>query len=148
MPDANSLRERLFSQLVTDPSGCLLWTGRCFPNGYGQIRINGRTELVHRVMYRMFEDEIPDGMKLDHVKALGCLYRHCASLAHLEPVTNRENLLRGETVAAAHAAATHCPQGHEYDLLNTYWTPDGRRNCRSCRSAARRRSSDRQKAAK
>jgi hypothetical protein len=29
------------------------------------------------------------------------------------------------------AAKTHCPAGHEYDLLNTYFN-SGRRHCRTC----------------
>lgn len=27
---------------------------------------------------------------------------------------------------------THCPQGHPYDTVNTYITPDGSRKCRKC----------------
>ena len=34
---------------------------------------------------------------------------------------------------------THCPKGHPYDEKNTYVTPDGRRECRTCRTEASRR---------
>lgn len=34
---------------------------------------------------------------------------------------------------------THCPQGHPYDESNTYMTPDGRRDCRICRTESTRR---------
>ncbi len=53
--------------------------------------------------------------------------------AHLEPVTNRENVLRGETVAAAAAAKTHCIRGHPFDAANTRIRTDGARECRTCR---------------
>ena len=91
-----SLRTRLFRQLVIDPSGCLLWTGRTDPSGYGRIKIGNRDHPVHCVMYEMFVEPIPDGLELDHVRDWGCRNRNCASPAHLEPVTKRENALRRE----------------------------------------------------
>jgi WhiB family transcriptional regulator, redox-sensing transcriptional regulator len=30
------------------------------------------------------------------------------------------------------ASKTHCKHGHPYDAANTYYTPDGRRRCRTC----------------
>lgn len=47
---------------------------------------------------------------------------------------NSENTLRGETLAAANLAKTHCPQGHPYDEANTQWY-SGRRYCRGCKAA-------------
>ncbi len=29
---------------------------------------------------------------------------------------------------------THCKQGHPFSEENTYWTPDGNRQCRTCRA--------------
>lgn len=90
------LTDRLFSRLVIDPgTGCLLWTGGGTADGYGQMKVDGRKELVHRVMYRMFVGEIPEGLVLDHVKTRGCTSRRCASPAHLEAVTVAENTRRG-----------------------------------------------------
>jgi hypothetical protein len=43
------------------------------------------------------------------------------------------------TKEAVNAVKTHCPAGHEYDLLNTYICTRGLRNCRKCRAAAERR---------
>jgi hypothetical protein len=127
-----TLRERLLSRLIIDrDTGCLLWTGARNTKGYGVIREGGRGSrqlMVHRVVYEMFASPIPDGLQLDHL----CRVRHCANVAHLEPVTCRENLLRGDTIAAAHAAKTHCPQGHPYDEANTYVSPNRQRFCRKC----------------
>lgn len=47
---------------------------------------------------------------------------------HLEPVTHRENALRGINVGMK----THCVNGHEYTPENTRTTPNGRRRCRAC----------------
>lgn len=133
------LRERLYSRLMPDPAtGCLLWTGYVGDDGYGRTSVNGRTRLVHRVIWELDNGPVPDGLQLDHVKARGCAYRHCANVAHLEPVTQWVNLLRGETIVAVCAAKESCGNGHEFDLFNTYWTPGGRRQCRACRAAAAR----------
>ena len=37
-------------------------------------------------------------------------------------------------VPAGHpqASKTHCKRGHPFDADNTYYTPDGRRRCRTC----------------
>lgn len=85
-----SLRERLFSRLELDPSGCVLWTGGRFPTGYGSIAVNGRSSYVHRLMYEMFVGSIPPGYQIDHL----CRIRHCASPAHLEAVPQLENIRR------------------------------------------------------
>ena len=142
-PNANGRtpRERLFSRLDIDHgNGCLLWTGTVNRGGYGEVKIANRMRKVHRVMWEMFNGPLPLGLELDHL----CRVRHCASPAHLEPVTRQVNTLRGQSPAAVHAAKTHCPAGHEYDLLNTYF--DGRsRKCRICTRAAGKRYRDGQR---
>jgi HNH endonuclease len=138
-----SLRDRLFSRLVLDPSGCLLWTGHLDYHGYGRMHAAGNpAALVHKVMWELFVGPVPDGFELDHVKAWGCNNKNCASIAHLEPVTHRENILRGNTVTAINAAKTHCIRDHPFDEENTFYEKDGRRGCIKCRrirDRARRR---------
>lgn len=129
-------RETLLSQLIIDvESGCVLWTGAKDQDGYGVIS----NRRVHRVAWEMFEGPIPPGLVLDHVKARGCVNRHCAAIAHLEPVTNWENLHRGNTVNAINAAKTHCIRGHEFSEANTFGG-EGRRRCRQCHAKSRRES--------
>ena len=128
-------RGNAWSRLVIDfDSGCVLWAAGEDSEGYGVIRISGRQELVHRVMYEMFSGPIPEGLHLDHL----CRVRHCANVAHLEPVTRRENILRGESPAAANASKTECDQGHGFDGPNTY-VLHGKRYCRACNAATNRR---------
>jgi hypothetical protein len=127
-------RERLFSRLAVDPGGCLLWTGSLNKDGYGSIQVGSRTNgtyrklAVYQVTYAMLVGPVPDGLELDHL----CRVRRCAAPDHLEPVTHRVNLLRGDTVSAKAAAATHCSKGHEFDLINTYFTVKDGRRCRRC----------------
>jgi hypothetical protein len=111
------------------------------PNGYTKIGLCGQTLLTHRVAYEAYIGPIPDGKQLDHL----CRQRACCNPAHLEPVTCRENLLRGDTVTAAEAAATHCKRGHPFDEDNTYVRADrpGVRGCRACRNSWRTRTAAR-----
>ncbi len=120
--------EQRFDEKVNKTDTCWLWTGAKTKYGYGMIWVGGRYAMAHRYSYERFVGPIPKGLDIDHL----CRVIACVNPAHLEPVTHRENLLRGNTVAAAHAAVTHCPQGHEYTPENTYVSPQGERNCRAC----------------
>lgn len=128
-----TVRERLYARLILCPDegcACLLWTGSVSSQGYGRIKVDGKARKVHRVAWELDRGLIPEGLDLDHVKARGCRHKNCALLAHLEPVTRRENLLRGNTIPARHAAKTHCPQGHLYD--DTWKRHNGSRRCAEC----------------
>ena len=148
-----SLRARLFTRLVpcADPAcdcdGCMLWPGHVDPEGYGRIYADASGRLVHRVAWELEHGPVPDGLPLDHVKARGCRHRHCAKVAHLEPVTPRENLMRAGTFQARNAAKTHCDHGHEFTPENTYvWARNGWRQCRTCMRTGQRRRSERRRA--
>lgn len=134
-PRRPSVRDRLLARLIVDPSGCLLWTGARWATGYGRITVDGRSRQVHRVMWELFEGPIPAGLTLDHVRDRGCTNRHCASIAHLEPVTERVNILRGTSPSAINAAKVRCKCGREYDAIKA----DGRRICRACHRKALRK---------
>jgi len=124
-----SVEERFWEKV--DKSGdCWLWLGAITGAGYAEININGRPVLGHRWSYEQVYGPIPAGHQLDHL----CRNRACVRPQHLEAVTCRINLLRGKTITAAHAAKTSCPSGHPYSPRNTYRTPKGFRQCRTCRA--------------
>lgn len=131
--------ERFWSKVDRrDSDECWLWTAcitkpsKYGSGGYGLFYMGKdakpRLATAHRVAYEWLVGPIPAGLQLDHL----CRVRHCVNPAHLEPVTARVNLLRGETRAAANAVKTHCPQGHEYDGFNI----NGARICHRCQAAA------------
>jgi hypothetical protein len=81
---------------------------------------------------------IPEGLELDHL----CRMPACANPYCVEPVTHRENLLRGDGLGAWYAKRTHCNERHPYDEENTSIKSDGSRRCLVCHAAqeyARRR---------
>lgn len=127
-----------------DKSGeCWLWTAATTREGYGTIRFNGVTTCAHRIAYELLVGPIPQGLELDHL----CRTPACVNPAHLEPVTHRENMLRGRGVAAAHASQTHCLRGHPFDEENTLRL-QGKRVCRACVQIRRRNRSARDREAR
>src|SRR5258706_11387542 len=89
--------------------GCWPWLAYKKPEGYGHFRIGRDIKLVHRISYEMLIGAIPEGLQLDHL----CRIRSCVNPLHLEPVTNKENVLRGEGITAKQSRQTHCLRGHE-----------------------------------
>lgn len=124
--------------VVNDETGCWEWTACRTPAGYGQFYFEGRrNNFAHRAAYIMLVGPIPDDKVIDHL----CKVRHCCNPAHLEPVTQRENLIRGDGFSG-NARSDSCPNGHPYTPENMYVRPKGppRRECLTCRKtyAARR----------
>ena len=126
------LPERFWAKVSPVPNtGCWMWTGYCTPLGYGKAWRHPRVWLAHRLAYHALVGAIPDGLELDHL----CRAPGCVNPIHLEPVTHRENCLRGTGFSAANARKTHCIHGHEFSPTNTLRKKGGRRLCRICRRA-------------
>lgn len=113
--------------------GCWLWTAQITASGYGGFW-TGKPDFAHRYAYQLLVGPIPAGRQLDHL----CRVRHCVNPAHLEPVTGRENTLRGEGISATNARKTRCKYGHPFDAENTY-TYRGSRICKTCMAERLRR---------
>lgn len=111
-----------------DAPGCWEWRASCNDYGYGQYSLRRRMVKAHRVAYELHKGPIPDSLDLDHK----CRNRRCVRPDHLEPVTTVVNTLRGEAPSAQNKRKTHCKNGHAFTPENTYVTPRGTRNCRTC----------------
>lgn len=118
-------------------SGCWLWTGTFWPNGYGMFALERkageppRYALAHRYSFELEGRAIPDGLVIDHL----CRVRACVNPSHLEPVTTRENLVRGEGFVGLQARRTHCARGnHPLSGANLVVDRNGWRSCRKCRA--------------
>lgn len=130
-----TLTEKIIPYVSVAPSGCWLWSGCTGSGGYGRVSVGGKQMPAHRFIYELLIGEIPHGLQLDHL----CRVRNCVNPSHLEPVTGRVNILRGEGPCAQHARKTHCPQGHPYDAANTYLHKGKYRYCRICLRLNKRR---------
>lgn len=127
-----SIEQRMLSSFVEDKkTGCWNWSLSTNQKGYGQVRVNypKRNMLrAHRVMYELLVGKIPRGLQLDHL----CRNHLCVNPKHLEPVTQRENILRGIGSPAENSKKTVCKNGHEFTEENTY-KYKGMRGCIKCR---------------
>lgn len=135
-PKPRSPIERALPKIQITP-GCWIWTGTKHSGGYGTINVrlgvNAVSKLlVHRVVYEHYNGPIPRGLTLDHL----CRNRLCVNPDHLEPVTNKENILRGEAFSAVFARRDRCVRGHLLTPENTsrysHKGIDQGRICRTC----------------
>ncbi len=115
-----------FWKLVDKTDKCWNWNGSRNADGYGQFHRNGSNIGAHRYSYELNVDKIPEGLVIDHL----CRNRSCVNPAHLEPVTQKENCLRGTSPWANNARKTHCKYGH---LLSE------NRRCIICRRSQQRK---------
>lgn len=132
------LNKKLFLSFVSvrNPIDCWLWVGSCSKthgNTYGYFTVptgtrRSRTVSAHRYSYRLFKGAIPKGFVIDHI----CRNGLCVNPDHLEAVTNKENILRGNGVCANNARKTSCYRGHLLVDENLRIGPKGGRVCRQC----------------
>ncbi|MFC8490724.1 HNH endonuclease signature motif containing protein [Streptomyces sp. NPDC057235] len=139
-----------FLSHVDQSNGHWLWTGAINPNGYGYFSLGGRagkSVTAHRAAHVLFIGPIPEGAVVDHL----CRVKRCVNPAHLEAVTQKENMRRGNASIAVALSnrrrgeeMTHCRKGHEYTVENTkYEARKGNRRpsrrCIECQKAGYRR---------
>ncbi len=119
-----------------DGEPCWEWFACKDKDGYGLFRAERKTLQAHRWSYEHYVGLIPDGLELDHL----CRNQSCVNPEHLEAVTHRENIRRGKVgYNNFNSQKTRCHQGHLFDEANTYVSPGGKRECRTCRREADRR---------
>lgn len=106
---------------------CWEWRGYRSTHGYGQFYVPAirQVGLAHRIAYTLTIGEIPRHLEIDHL----CRNRSCVNPSHMEPVTQRENVRRGNL-------KVYCLRGH---------AATGRSQCQSCSNIRQRAQRDLEK---
>ena len=146
---ATDIAKRILDNIAPCPlTGCWFWLGAVHrgssgraKNAYGVTSVSGKYARAHRASYEAFVGAIPPGMVVDHL----CRQSTCVNPGHLELVTNKENVLRGDGLSAANARVKKCRLGHE--LVVGKRGSGTRRFCATCRKESKRRYVERKRLA-
>lgn len=133
----------IFLQAKYGRKACWPYPGALLPNGYSTVFVRGgigkdKKMAGHRLAYIMRIGDIPKGLVLDHL----CKNPACVNPWHLEPVTQRENVRRSNSLSGIKSRQTHCIRGHALSGNNLMLIPHKDyflRRCRTCSNVAQNR---------
>jgi hypothetical protein len=90
--------ERFKKYISIADNGCWIWIGSRLTSGYGQaVRIDASArwkqgksvqEGAHRVSYKLFKGDIPNGQLIRHM----CANKLCVNPDHLQTGTQKQNM--------------------------------------------------------
>ena len=127
-----NLAVKFHSKIQFSEAGCWLWTAALNESGYATFNTakrHGLSSLGHRSLFACWVGPLDDELYLDHL----CRTPRCVNPAHLEPVTPRENVVRGVEARAV------CANGHPYEGNRIVNSPEGWTRCRLCHAAREHR---------
>jgi len=118
-----------FWQKVEKTDSCWLWRGLLSDYGHGRCSIRKNCWWpAHRVSWLLAGRVLVQGLVIDHM----CNNPACVNPEHLQQISNRSNLLRGNNPAARNAAKNSCSRcGGPYTI-------SGERRTRKCLACIRR----------
>ena len=112
-------------------TGCWNWRGGKSQKGYAKFWWDGKTSYAFRFATEYIHGLIEKGYEPDHL----CKNVECVNPMHLEVVTRRVNLIRGNSPIGINFRKTHCNYGHEFageNLLVLQVNGGKERRCREC----------------
>lgn len=125
---AAHLAPTIMRTVKVNKEGCWERKVAAQPNGYTRVSIrrDGRTVyyFAHRIMFVFWNDEIPEGLVIDHL----CDNPPCCNPDHLRACTMAENILRSPVApAAVNARKGYCERGHSLTVIG-----ERKRQCVTC----------------
>ena len=91
---------------------CWEWAGARKPKGYGNVRLNNKYLLAHRVAFELANAIIPDGLMVCHI----CDNPPCCNPNHLMLGTAKSNaadrIIKGRVTNTRHTAARGAINGN------------------------------------
>ena len=124
----NTLESVLARAMPEPNTGCWIWVGVLGSAGYGQVSWKSKAVSAHRVVYEEIVGPPDPDKELDHL----CRMRQCVNPRHLEQVTSKINVLRGDGPTARNLRKDQCAHGHIFSAANTFRDKGGR-GCKACR---------------
>lgn len=116
-----------FINKIAFENDCWLFTSSLNGDGYGTFSTVDGVVRGHQMSYHWWHGALQNGLEIDHI----CQTRNCVNPDHLEAVTHKENVLRGNAWAAHLARQQVCAKcGGEFSI-----EPNGKRRCIPCRKA-------------
>ena len=79
--------KRFNQRYTAEANGCWRWIGFYYPDGYGGMSFQGKSQRAHRVSYQLFKGKILGGLVVRHL----CHNSYCVNPDHLEVGTNQDN---------------------------------------------------------
>ncbi len=134
---SDDVKARFWAKVdARSPDECWPWRSTHTEKGYARISWQRKNYFAHRLAYELTHGPISADMVIDHI----CRNRGCVNPAHLEPVTIKQNTLRGVGITATYAASDTCPKGHPRVLSNIPENSKqkGQRACRACHNERNR----------
>jgi hypothetical protein len=113
-------------------NSCWNWQGS-LSGGYSMYSVNRTTYHVHKFIFELFMHPVPKGMHLHHK----CHNKACVNPWHLEVLSPREHVRKGNNPCGINMRKKFCAHGHPFNGRNVHiYTGRGwiERRCRKCES--------------